>query len=363
MTKEIFCIIRSKFVLPLLVSILFIWFVGFLFCDSLRPFVYDRALEKYIHTPGTIYNQRSEGFATTRKGLFGVNGISDISQIRKKKIVVWGDSYVEAHQVEDAEKMPQVVTLNLARKELDDEFICFGVGMSGDSVADYYFEIPRYEMVINGIVAHYIFITGLRDILPDQPTDDKKGLFNANPLRLHEDDWKPKFQKLKIVFATLHMSFVWRPLVSLPGVMKQLRFAPGMQVRKLQKKTDKVRGESVSDAFRISSYHFLLKSLRAQTTHQLTFVYAPSMPKIQNGKILRNDHNATQIDLFRKIATQYDIEVLDTGDAFLRFYEKTRLFPRGFVSTEPGAGHLNKYGHAIVAAAIADHFVNKNRRQ
>lgn len=362
-TKEFFFIAGSKFILPLLVSVLFIWAVGLFFCDSLRPFTYDSALEKYIHTPGTVYKQRSEGFATTRKGLFGINGISDISQIKKRKIVVWGDSYIEAHQVADSEKTPQVVTEILARKKLDEEFICFGVGMSGDSVADYYFEIPRYGNVINGIVAHYIFITGLSDILPDQSTDDKKGLFSANPLRLHEDDWKPKFQNLKSLFATLHISFVWRPLVSFPGVMKQLRFAPGRQVPKLHKKTGKVREQSVSEDSLIPLYHFLLKSLRAQTRHRLTFVYAPMMPKIQNGKIRRNDSNATQMALFRTIAAQYDIEVLDMGDAFLRFYEKTGLFPRGFVNTEPGAGHLNRYGHAVVAATIADHFINRNRRQ
>lgn len=79
-----------------IVSVLFIWLVGYFFCDSLRPFKYDVELGKFIHTPHTLYKQRSEGFAKTYKGLFGINSIPDISKVEGDKIVVWGDSYVEA---------------------------------------------------------------------------------------------------------------------------------------------------------------------------------------------------------------------------------------------------------------------------
>jgi len=359
--KKFFSTVLITFFSPFFLSTLFIWVVGFFFCNTLRPFQYDNALGKYIHTPGTVYKQRSEGFATTHKGLFGVNGISDISKIKKNKIVVWGDSYVEAHQVNDDEKMAQVITANLVQKGLGGKSFCFAVGMSGDSVADYYFEIPRYEAVIYDIVAHYIFITGLSDILPDQSTDNKKGLFRCAPLELSEDGWHPKFQELKTVFAKLHMSFVWQPLVSLPGTMKQLRFMPGKQERKSTAETDKKGGEKYSDVFLTESWHFLLKSLRAQTKHPLSFVYAPVLPKIRNGKISGSDLNVKYIELFAEIAAEYDIDVIYAGDEFLRYYENTGLFPRGFVNTEPGAGHFNRYGHSIVASIITDHFMNRKR--
>ncbi len=351
----------SRFLVPVLLSTLFIWVVGFFFCNTLRPFQYDNVLEKYIHTPGTVYKQRSEGFATTHKGLFGVNGIADVSKIKKKKIVVWGDSYVEAHQVDDEEKMAQVIAANLEEKGLGKEVSCFAVGMSGDSVADYYFEIPRYEAVIDGIAAHYIIITGLSDILPDQSTDTKKGLFRSAPLELYENGWHPKFQKLKTVFANLHLSFVWQPLVALPGTLRRLRFTPGRQKHRSGTGTDRKGGEKYSDDFLTESWRFLLQSLRTRTNLPLSFVYAPVLPKIRNGKIFATDPHAGQIELFTEIAAEYDIDVIYAGDEFLRYYENTGSLPRGFANTEPGAGHFNRYGHSIVASLITDHFMNSKR--
>lgn len=352
-----------KYILPFLLSILFIWLVGFFFCNSLRPFQYDDSLGKYIHIPGTVYRQRSEGFAATHKGLFGVNGIADISKISKKKIVVWGDSYVEAHQVGDKQKIPQIITEKLDQRGLGGQLICFGVGMSGDSVADYYFEIPKYESAIEGIVAHYIVITGLGDILPDQATDNKKGIFTSNPLLLSEDNWKPRFQKIKNLFYKLQLSFIWKPLISFPATIAQLRFMPGKQSRKVNNEINEKSGDVYSDQFLIKSWNYLLGKLKVQTEHPLVFVYAPTVPEIRNGKVLTASPKNESIELFIKIAGTYDVQVLNATESFVSFYEDTGLFPRGFANTEPAEGHFNRYGHAIVASIIVDHFVNKKNKQ
>jgi hypothetical protein len=76
--------------IALSLSVTFIWIVGYFFCNSLTYYEYDRNLEKYIHAPGSITKHRSEGIATTYNGLFGIQGISDITKIDKNKIIVWG---------------------------------------------------------------------------------------------------------------------------------------------------------------------------------------------------------------------------------------------------------------------------------
>ncbi|MCD6578371.1 hypothetical protein J7L48_02745, partial [bacterium] len=136
---------------------------------------------KMIHSPNIVYKHRSEGIAKTYKGLFGINAIEDITKDSRKKIAVWGDSYVEAHQVNDNKKMPQVITSKLSNKGLGENLICFGVGMSGDSVADYYFDIPKYEQLTKNIISHFIVIANIRDILPNQSTDIIRGIFKSNP--------------------------------------------------------------------------------------------------------------------------------------------------------------------------------------
>ena len=110
--------------LSLFVSFLFIWVTGYLFCNSLDHYQYDEKLTKVIPAPGTI-KYRSEGIATTYRGAYGINAIEDITRDSRKKIVVWGDSYIEALQVDDCLKIPQVVNKNLLNIGLGLCFRCW----------------------------------------------------------------------------------------------------------------------------------------------------------------------------------------------------------------------------------------------
>ncbi|AGF78972.1 hypothetical protein UWK_02433 [Desulfocapsa sulfexigens DSM 10523] len=344
-------------ILSFVVSVLFIWCVGYFFCDSLRPFQYDSSLKKYIHTPHIFYKQRSEGFAQTHKGLFGINAIPDITKVRGNKIVVWGDSYVEAHQVNDSEKIPQVITRKLNERGLGQQLMSFGIGMSGDSVADYFFEIPRYEHLVKDIAAHYIVITNSKDILPDQPTDNKKGLFKSNPFGLYEDNWSPKYQNIKNVFSHLNLSFVWQPALSALSAPERLHFLPNIQ--KTEDAAAPFNKDVPSNKFLIDSWSFLLKNLRNQTKVPIIFVYAPGVPKIIKGEISDYDENAIQIALFADIAKGYGIELVDTTYKFVKFNRDTGLFPRGFSNSKPSEGHFNRDGNDIVATMIMDHFLKE----
>ncbi len=137
--------IIMRWIAAFVVSFAFIWIVGYLFCNSLLYVEFDKTLDKFVNAHGLIYRHRSEGVATTYKGRFGINAIEDIRDTKQEKLVVWGDSFVEAHQVDDPLKIPQRVTQRLVERGLGDKAMAFAVGMSGDSVADYYFDLPKYE--------------------------------------------------------------------------------------------------------------------------------------------------------------------------------------------------------------------------
>ena len=55
---------------------------------------------------------------------------------------------------------------------------------------------------------------------------------------------------------------------------------------------------------------------------------------------------------YRAACASNGIIFLDTGDAFLRAYEKDYSVPYGFANTTFLTGHLNKTGHRIVAEAF-----------
>jgi hypothetical protein len=231
--------------------------------------------------------------------------------------------------------------------------MCFGVGMAGDSIADYYFDIPKYEKIAKNVSAHFIVFTSIEDILPDQPTDGKRGLFKAEPLRLVHDHWAPSFQNEKRMLNKLGLYFVWTPFHRFISNIKTLDFMP-----KIQRTDDeKIKSDSKNNASLSASWHFLLSELKKQTDKPIVFIYCPQIPKIEGSEIIYKDDNHKYISDFTKIAATYGITVLNAASEFNKFYNKTGLFPRGFDNSRPGDGHFNKHGHEIVSRLISDYIL------
>lgn len=336
-----------------IISIIFIWGVGYQFKSTLLSFDLDPTLKKYIHTPHIVYKHRDEGWARTYKGKYGINAIEDITEDKRRKIIIWGDSYVEAHQVEDNEKMPQVLTAILEKSY--DGLMAFGVGMSSDSVADYYFDIPKYEKLVDSVVGHFIIITLSEDILPDQKTDRIRGVFSSNPYRLELFEWKPRYQEIKKTLNRYGLNFIWEPVKSLVSG-RPLRFVPAAGV-----KPEETRGaeEIYTDASRKEAWAFLFRRLREQTNLPIVLVYCPVMPKIENGNLILVDPDLKNVRLFANEALKNGIDFIDISSLFVDYYKKTGELPIGFANYRPGHGHFNIAGHRIVAEFIFE-YIKRN---
>lgn len=55
---------------------------------------------------------------------------------------------------------------------------------------------------------------------------------------------------------------------------------------------------------------------------------------------------------FQQVCKKQDIQIIDTGNAFLESYEKEYCVPYGFNNTSMGEGHLNRTGHRILAKEL-----------
>ena len=88
---------------------------SFLFFSSEILFTASLKVFKILTLPPFFLTElyKSEGFGTTYIGSSGVNAIVDIAKESRKKIAIWGDSYIQAYQVNDSDKIPQVVTAKL----------------------------------------------------------------------------------------------------------------------------------------------------------------------------------------------------------------------------------------------------------
>ena len=318
-------------------SFIFIWVVSYFFLDSLITFDYDRELNKYTVTPGITYTHKSEGGGMSHYGKYNISAIADVTKIPYAKVAIWGDSYVEGFQVDDQAKLAQVATA-LSDSDGPERLLFMGIGLSGDDVADYYFNIPRYEKIIPSIVAHFILITNLRDTLPD--IDLNRGVFKSAPYRLVENQWKPAHQEFKKMLDKYKLSFMWMLIKSISTL--ELRFTPGTApAAQFSEESDQTYNHANE------AWAFLLAKLKKQTDLPIIFIYCPMVPRIAHGEILFSDRNADDVREFSRECLKQGIGFINTREDFIEFYRTTGQFPRGFPNSRPGRGHFNENGHRI----------------
>ena len=96
-----------------------------------------------------------------------------------------------------------------------------------------------------------------------------------------------------------------------------------------------------------------LALLRSEYEGPLVFVYHPKTELNKDGS-LTIEYSKTW-NLFYKACLDNSIDVIDSGDDFLKYYESNHRLPYGFSNTSLGKGHLNELGHRILADEIIDY--------
>jgi hypothetical protein len=294
--------------------------------------------------PGTV-RWRSEGWADTLYGKYGMAVPDDrILESAAEKYILWGDSHAEALPVGGAGRaaavyralaggMPSMVTY----------------GKSGRNVADYYFLIPQYEKNFPGVVGHAILLSGLQDVLPDDHAEGSR--FVHSPWRLVKAEYRPSAAKLAL--GGLVRKWSLGPLVKTVrrAAEVRLRFAPG-ECAYAQARPSPAEPEEDMEA----GWRYLVGALRAQTDGELVFVYCPESPYLDGGEVVMRGREARLAELFGSVCRDMGVGFIDMTDRFNALYLASGAFPRGFLNSPPGTGHLNAVGQALVGQALHAHF-------
>jgi len=85
-----------------------------------------------------------------------------------------------------------------------------------------------------------------------------------------------------------------------------------------------------------------------------TLLYLPHVPIITKNSVIKteSDEGLEIKAIAMKFANKHKISFVDPTNDFIAFYEKEKILPHGFHNTRPGKGHLNKYGHEVVAKSL-----------
>jgi hypothetical protein len=85
---------------------------------------------------------------------------------------------------------------------------------------------------------------------------------------------------------------------------------------------------------------------------KLIIFYHPNSMVDESGNYA-DDTDAEALELFRIVCERNGIIFVDMTENFKKLYEEEHQLPHGFVNTAVGTGHLNAYGHAVIAETLA----------
>ena len=93
---------------------------------------------------------------------------------------------------------------------------------------------------------------------------------------------------------------------------------------------------------------------------KLLIFYHPSIALEKDGSVRLSDDYAN-IDMWKKICDENGVLFVDISPYFIEGYVKSKRLPYGFSNTGVGEGHINAYGHQMIARAIYE-FINQYER-
>lgn len=96
-----------------------------------------------------------------------------------------------------------------------------------------------------------------------------------------------------------------------------------------------------------------MSGISQKTGARIIIVYHPGTIVNYDGTLhLTGDPNMSQ--QFQKLCENNGIILLDMSNRFEREYNNTFTLPYGFANSSVGSGHLNKYGHSMIADELYD---------
>jgi len=344
-----------RWVLGGVIAFLLVTLISPCFLTSLRVYEWSAELDDYVLMDGYVHRKRDEGWATTHYGPYGFNSMAGMGDSSASTVMIWGDSYVEAHHVSDEQKTAYQVNKALSEQGLS-HFRAITIGRACWSVSDYYFKIPQYEKLLNP-VCHFIVVAeyGLKDLCPDgetflsEPTLQFVCRSLVNPHKIKVITGLYKWGLSDMLLAP------WKAVRTVMADGRNMRFTVG-PYRKVDETTAD-SGCSVLFAWNepnsiIESWSYALDMLKTSTSKPIVLVLVPEVPHLERGVTCCVDPQSEWRGRLAELCMAKQVGCIDMTETLVNDYRTTGKFSRGFHNGQPDSGHLNARGNWLLSRQI-----------
>ncbi len=288
----------------------------------------DANATKEIYYPGTGFNTLGEGY---RIGRFDKNGyLNEVSEDELENyVLIMGSSHAMGKEVPGGHSFGEL---------LNDEYgiPTYNIAMDGhfftDNVAGFSAALEQFQRS-DAVV--------IETSLTKFDLDELKGCLNQRAY--DENSTGPaivegmgKVARVKSILKT------WFPF----------RILLTQKINAL-KATTRECNTGTYDQYK-AAVDDVMKLIKKQYDKPVIILYHPTVTVDKEGRAsaLADDEETKRA--FTEACAENGIVFADMSDMFLEEYESEHMLPHGFMNTSPGTGHLNRTGHRLIAARLAE---------
>lgn len=308
----------------------------FLYYNVCIHFVSETKSTDYVWEKSTFYSNATEGFAWGKTDKNGFNNLEARDDI---DILVMGSSHMEAFNVK--QEYNTVSLLNEAYEKNGIDCYAYNIGTSGHT----------FLTCVDNLQAALEEFEPKKRVVIETPTirlnkDDLKTFVEGNLEEI--DSTENKLLLFLQEFPLLRLMYFQLSNIEAEASKTEEKAATN-QVEKKERSLEE-------EELYVENLAVVLKEARELTKEKnvdLTIVYNPMLEVEKTGEI-KPVSEQEYTNLFESLCDELGIQFINMYEPFVDYYEKTNRLPHGFSNTRVGAGHLNRFGHEVIAQTLFD---------
>lgn len=291
-----------------------------LFCNSGIHIKNQSGATDYTYEPGRHSTNYNEGFSQLT---FDVNGFNNIVIPESIDALLMGSSHMAALNVDGDES----VAYHLNTKH---GLSTYNIGVSGHAI---YRIADNLKSAVNTYSSAKQIIIETDTVQLDAAQMDAVVQGTSQPIKVYDSG---------ILF------WIQKNISSIKYLYKQVGLWRDADQEKVQSAVPDYTNEDYTTAL-----NAFLSKIRADAgDREIIIFYHPQAGVDQNG-VFEDQTNPDARAAFITACEANNITFLDMTESFESLYNEHHILAHGFANTAVGYGHLNKYGHAIVAEELA----------
>ena len=292
----------------------------------------------------TDYKWRNNQYSSTMKeGLSwfrfdknGFNNIDDTSfEERPVDILLMGSSHMEARQIKKNENVGALLN------EYIPDLRTYNIGISGHNI---YTCVKNIQAACNVYAPLQYVVLETDNIMLEERSLQQVINGEYSEIPSYDLGFLYFVQKNIPAVKSLYKSLSeWKDI----SAWRTVEYIDKTEIGELEKDT-------ITDELKEEIDKFLLFAVSSIPDRcKLIIFYHPSVGINERGEFV-NDDNLQYVTLFANACRENDIIFVNGMEDFVNLYENRSILAKGFINTAVGTGHLNRYGHQVIAYHLSE---------